>query len=786
MANRPTILPTLVLSAAALIGSSLPAVAQSSPDGSTPGALTVEQIVNFHSLVSQSPPVLSPGAGSHAAYTVEGARRSIGRTRILLDSDAETWTELRVAATATGAVTGLGRGSWGGSWSPDGARIAYFTLDGEDIRLVLAETARPGVTKTYPDADLWTTWIATIPEWTPDGRRLLVKLLPEGVTTGEMMRRAEPGVGGGASAAVDANGPSRTTVSVIRSDEVTSDVRAADAPGSDADGFNALPEWIRWQYGGDLAVIDLEGGGIERLTRHRLPIAWRVSPDGRHVVMTEMTGTSAGDAHFGVTVVSLDDGATVELPGQVVQSWGRGVSWSPDGSRLAYLSEGDASQSGVFVADPATGKRTYVAELKRGWDVEAPPIWSSAGDALMLAGPDTLWWVAVPEGTEGSWASDHHAAPRALLDIPGHRIGYVVAPRAGLSPRPADDGTLLLHVIDRVTGDSGFARIDVEQGRVLSIHTGPGSYGGSVRTDLASGGSEAIALYSNTREAPELWRLGPEMTRRGRVSSLNPGFDPSALGEDRLVRWTTEDGESLEGALLLPPTFREGEPVPLIVEVYGGNSGSGALGAFDRHRQLLASNGYGVLVPDVPLRVGTPMTDHARAVLPAVERLIDLGIADPERVGVTGHSYGGYGALALLVQSNRFAAAVASAAQGDLVANYGHMTADGSSRTGWSETGQGRMGAPLWEAPGRYLENSPFLLLDRVTAPLLLLHGTDDRVVPVWLAEQLFTGLRRLDRPVALARYERESHWFGDWSVPNQIDYWDRLLGWFDRYMGPG
>lgn len=103
-----------------------------------------------------------------------------------------------------------------------------------------------------------------------------------------------------------------------------------------------------------------------------------------------------------------------------------------------------------------------------------------------------------------------------------------------------------------------------------SIHTEPGSYGGSVRTDLASDGSGALALYSTTREAPELWRLGPGLERRRRVSSLNPEFDPASLGEDRLVRWTTGDGEMLEGTLLLPPGFRDGEAVPLIVQVYGG------------------------------------------------------------------------------------------------------------------------------------------------------------------------------------------------------------------------
>lgn len=759
-----------------------PTTAQAPEGGPSSEALTVEQVVDFRGIPSQSSPILSPGSGAFVAFTVEGPRRTVGLTRPLLDEDGATWTRLRVVETSTGRSSALGRTTWGGAWSPDGTRLAYLAVEEGSIRLRVRDAGRPEGARSFEDADLWVTWVATLPAWTPDGRSVVVKVLPEGIGTGEMLRRATPGASTAPDATAPEGGPGDgSTVRVFRSDQAPGPRgdrgRPATLGARQTGGNGAVPGWMRWEYGGDLAAVDVESGRVERLTSDRLPVSWRVAPDGRRVAIMELADLRDDGVRFRVTLVSLEDGTVTELPGWVTQTWGRGISWSPDGSRLAYLSRGDEGEAGLFVADAATGARARVASLREGWDADAPPVWSASGRVLLLAARDTLWRVEARLGTAGT--------PTPLITLAGYRTGDLVAPRSAPSLRPADDGTVLLRVTDRRTEDPGFARVHPGTRRVLTVRTEPGSYGGGVGTDLAGDGSLAVARFSTTRQAPELWRLGPGLRRQRRVSDLHPGFDPSILGEDRLVRWSTEDGDSLEGTVLLPPGFQSTTPVPLVVQVYGGDAGANALHRFDRHRQLLASNGYAVLVPDVPLRVPTPMADHARAVLPGIDRLIELGIADPGRIGVTGHSYGGYGTLALLVQSGRFAAAAASAAQGDLVANYGHMAADGTSRTRWSEAGQGRMGTTLWDAPERYRDNSPVLFLDRVTTPLLLLHGGEDPTVPVWLAEEIFVGLRRLGRPVTLALYEGEGHWSGDWSIANQTDYWRRLLEWFDRYMGP-
>ncbi|MGH3995476.1 MAG: alpha/beta hydrolase family protein, partial [Pseudonocardiaceae bacterium] len=156
------------------------------------------------------------------------------------------------------------------------------------------------------------------------------------------------------------------------------------------------------------------------------------------------------------------------------------------------------------------------------------------------------------------------------------------------------------------------------------------------------------------------------------------------------------------------------------------------------------------------------------------------------RIGIMGHSYGGYSTLALITQSARFKAGVMRAGQGDLIASYGHLAPDGTNYgLPWAESGQGRMGGSPWEYRERYLENSPFYHLDRVETPVLIVHGAADDAVPSFLADEVFVGLRRLGKPVTYAKYAGEGHWEGEWSYANQVDYLTRVFAWFDRYLPP-
>jgi dipeptidyl aminopeptidase/acylaminoacyl peptidase len=149
--------------------------------------------------------------------------------------------------------------------------------------------------------------------------------------------------------------------------------------------------------------------------------------------------------------------------------------------------------------------------------------------------------------------------------------------------------------------------------------------------------------------------------------------------------------------------------------------------------------------------------------------LIEQGIADPQRLGITGFSYGGYGVLATVVSTNRFKAAVVQSGSVDLIGMvYGTMSPSGTAMwaEAWAENGQGRMGAPLWDRRERYIENSPIFYLDRVTTPVLAMCGVQDEGVTPTQGNEIFVALRRLGKEVEYAKYFGEGHGVLGWAKP--------------------
>jgi len=181
------------------------------------------------------------------------------------------------------------------------------------------------------------------------------------------------------------------------------------------------------------------------------------------------------------------------------------------------------------------------------------------------------------------------------------------------------------------------------------------------------------------------------------------------------------------------------------------------------------------------------MRDIARAVLPAIKQMVALGVADSGRIGVMGVSFGGYAALALAVQSSQLHAAVSIDGLDNMINPY--MQPPGAPAgnpwvqdTAWAVGGH--LGGSLWQVRDRYIENSPLFYFDRVTAPVLLIHGERDTSIPVVLAEQSFHALRALGKTVTLVTYVGAGHGWPGWSPAQQIDMNERVLSWFAQYLG--
>jgi dipeptidyl aminopeptidase/acylaminoacyl peptidase len=238
---------------------------------------------------------------------------------------------------------------------------------------------------------------------------------------------------------------------------------------------------------------------------------------------------------------------------------------------------------------------------------------------------------------------------------------------------------------------------------------------------------------------------------------------------------------------LLPPGYEEGQRVPVIVDLDGDGAGNrlNYFGLGKEYGQILASRGYALFFPGLPLERSDPMRQLPGLALPAVNQLIELGIADPDRLGLIGEGYGGYLTLALLTQTRMFRAAVTIAGMVNLTSAYGALTDYGESfgvSNFEDEYGQGRMGASLWDQRERFIENSPLFYLDRVHTPVLLVAGREHWEDPSQ-AKQAFSALRRLEKQVELRLYHKDGHSIG--KRENKQDLYDRIPDWFDTYLKP-
>jgi len=301
-----------------------------------------------------------------------------------------------------------------------------------------------------------------------------------------------------------------------------------------------------------------------------------------------------------------------------------------------------------------------------------------------------------------------------------------------------------------------------------------------------------IYVLEDAQHPADVWRTDCRSGQTSQLTHLNPQFDGQTMGSPRLVDWLDDDGHVQQGALVLPSDYVAGRRYPLIVLVYGGALLSSTLnrfGGYERgmpffHPQLYATRGYAFFSPDAPQNLGTPMLDLAKTVLPGINKLIEMGIADPRRLGVMGHSYGGYSTLALLAETTRFKAAVEADGMADLIGAYGEMDKDGTAFGTSSETGQQLLGGSPWQMRDRYVENSPLFAFDRIETPLLVIHGGDDRTVAPFLGDEIFVCLRRLGKTVSYAKYLGEPHVPS--ALANQLDIGTRIVDWFDRYLGNG
>jgi dipeptidyl aminopeptidase/acylaminoacyl peptidase len=748
------------------------------PEG--PEAVPVEEMLSAHIFGEYMPFDLSRD-GKWVAYTLQDNRRvkpPSGRTYFTqtgaspFGNGCDIWIANLELATSRSLTGGQGN-NWSPAWSPDGKHLAFYSDRDGRAKLWVWDAATDKLRKV---SDAVIRSLLNPIQWTPDGKQVLTKVLPQGMT----MNEADDLIAvNGRIAGADIS----PGVAVYRSPAVES---GPIATSSDA--------WNLNYTFADLAFADIESGKVLRIVLGERIAQYWLSPDGTQVAYSKNVRFESPDSQqilYDIVVYSLRTNHHQVLAPMVQLDYdGSSVSWSPDSTMLAFRTAGMSAKGDCFVVGSAGGSpRNLTSASLPSFSGSRfqPPLWDVLGQYVYFVGANSLWRASIPSGVATKVGA-----------IPGRTIELISAEQ-GRQLWTTDRGrSTIVATFDGETKQAGFYKVDLVTGQSLKLREESKSFSSPMRyaTAVSKDRLRVVYLAQDTQHGLDLWLSDADFRSSRQVTHSNPQLDSYVMGEGRVISWNSLDGQLLQGALLLPSGYQDGQRYPLVVKVYGGSSLSNSVNRFGMQRglaenlQLFATRGYAVLLPDSPLHLGTPMIDLMKTVLPGVNKVVEMGIADPDRLGIMGHSYGGYSTLCLLVQTPRFKAAMMSGGLGNLISSYGQMTSAGTSYgVAVSEKGQARMGGTPWEYRERYLENSPSFYLDRIQTPLLIVHGAADAEVgggvSPFLAEEIFVGLRRLKKTVEFAKYQGEDHWPGDWGYPNQVDYAVRVLAWFDKYLKP-
>jgi dipeptidyl aminopeptidase/acylaminoacyl peptidase len=454
-------------------------------------------------------------------------------------------------------------------------------------------------------------------------------------------------------------------------------------------------------------------------------------------------------------------------------------TWTPDGEGLVILTTGAPDVNTIFDAGdlwltPLAGglpRRVASFPVLPGDPVVVEtadgPVVAVRGNAHRADPSDSVWTVPLAGGEPRNVVPNHPGIVEELV------------------ARPGAPGRVGLRMVERTHGL--VYGLDVETGELTPLTPG-GLHGrGSVLAGLSfSGDGSKLAMIWSDGTTPEEVYVGEVGGAGPAVTTFGEGLR-GRLCPVETARWASADGVEIEGLLTYPAGYEAGRRYPLVVEIHGGPSWQWEDRAFiDWHdwAQLLASNGYAVLAPNPRGSTGYGSAfqkllqddvggGEAQDLISGARAMVERGIADEERLGIGGWSWGGYLTAWTITQTDLFKAAVMGAGLANMISDHGQD--DIPAMNLWIYPGQ------PYDNLDHYWRSSPIRHITNVTTPTLILHGEEDARVHPAQGMEYHRALKTLGVPVQFVRYPREEHGFQERA--HQIDLMGRVVGWYDRWL---
>ncbi len=581
-----------------------------------------------------------------------------------------------------------------------------------------------------------------------------------------------------------------------RNDQITFSDKTSTNPKFSPDGNWLAFTSTRKDNKSNIYVLRVSGGEAEMITDVKSGVGdFEWSPDGRWIAFTmndpksddeERADRGRNDFRWvdenikmsRLYVMPVTKDANGKREPRKLTSMERSVTgfdWSPDGAKIAFSHVSDPRadfwpSSDISVVDVAGGTVMALAATNLA---ESDPIYSPDGKSIAMSVSDgPVRWAQsnriniVP--AEGGTAK---VMPLSYDGQPG-MVGW------------SEDGTKIYFIEGKGVA-TGLYQIDVAAEKITEPL--PGS---ALLTGVSiSPKGDIFAVVGQGASQPPAVFLG-KLTDSGpvKVSTANDEVAKMQVGKTEVVKWKSKDGREVEGLLTYPNNYAAGTKVPLIVNIHGGPAGVfsqnyiGGRGVYPI--ATFASRGYAILRPN-PRGSSGYGTEFRRAnikdwgvgdyedIMSGVDHVIAMGVADPDRLGVMGWSYGGYMTSTIITKTTRFKAASAGAPVTNMMSFNG--TADIPSFI------PDYFESEFWDKPEIYAKHSAMFNIKNAKTPTLIEHGEADVRVPISQGYELYNALKRQGVPTRMIVLPRQPH--GPNEPKMQLAAMQANLDWFEKYL---
>ena len=534
------------------------------------------------------------------------------------------------------------------------------------------------------------------------------------------------------------------------------------------------------------AVINLDDRKMVQLANEQIPDVELINEGNADFVLAS-SNVKYSNQHWDwnpkqdVYLISTRDGAKT-LVKQKLEATAR---VSPTGKYLYWFSNPDTAWFAHDVVQNKTIQLTNNQSVRFADEEDDHPDfptaygtagWTPNDESILLYDRFDLWQI-VPQ---------NFAQNKKLTNGRADKIQYRYL-RLDAEARHVDlTKNLLFKTFDETTKQEGFAQLAATGGQLSALLKGDFKIGNTV---LKAKNADRLLFTQETfQRYPDWYATDLSFKNVVRVTDANPQQAQYLWGSVEIVNWRAGDGTPLQGLLYKPENFDPSKKYPMMTYFYEKNTDNFHSHVAPRpirsyvNYAYFVSNGYLVFVPDIVYQTGYPGQSAYNCVVPGVLSMIDKGFVDKDKIGISGHSWGGYQTAYLITQTNLFKAAEAGAPVANMTSAYGGIRWEsGNSRQSQYERTQTRIGGTLWEKPMQYLENSPLFHAPKIQTPVLMMHNDDDGAVPWYQGIEFYMALKRLDKPVWMLNYNGEKH--GLTKRQNMKDFTVRLYQYFDHYL---